>query len=122
MRAFLTGSRVHGVPREDSDIDLVLLIEEHEALTLHDLLTEEMGDDLSADMGCPAAGYEGLGKGVHIRIGKLNLICCWDEALFASWKLGTEALKQDRPHERARAVRLYRRLRRLLGIPSKGKG
>lgn len=35
--SFLTGSRVYGTPREDSDIDLVVLVHQEELDLLHKL-------------------------------------------------------------------------------------
>lgn len=72
MNAFLTGSRVYGTPRPDSDIDLVILV-----------------DGLTGD----ALELLKEGDGA-IRFGRLNLIACYDKQDFLNWKKGTDQLRE----------------------------
>lgn len=71
----LTGSRVYGIPRDDSDIDLVLLVDPDTS----DVLWEEA-----------QGGKVSVPKSV--RFGILNLILETSPAKFAAWKEGTEYL------------------------------
>lgn len=79
MKAFLTGSVVYGIPSEKSDIDLVVLTDEH---------TKNV---LACD-------------GFPIRFGCLNLILLTDEEQWAIWKKGTEDLEKIKPVSRETAV------------------
>jgi predicted nucleotidyltransferase len=91
MNAFLTGSRVYGTPREDSDIDLAVLMSSAELGALLRLADPE------------AQGHE-YEDGVSIRFGNLNLIvfCAKDE--FDAWRSATQELIARKPVTRAEAV------------------
>lgn len=73
--AFVTGSRRYGKPTPDSDLDLVILVEDEDA---QKLLIEHGGEQ------------DDDGRLV-IRFGKLNLIVCRDIEQYEAWKDGTEA-------------------------------
>lgn len=68
----LTGSHVYGSPRIDSDVDLVVLVDEETAKKLEDL----------SDRGT-----------YPVKFGNLNLILVTDERSFKVWKEGTEYLQ-----------------------------
>ena len=65
-RAFLTGSRVYGEPHDESDIDLVILVD-YKALKALKNFSESKKT---------------------IRFGKLNIIACQTEAEMAVWRVG----------------------------------
>jgi hypothetical protein len=62
---FITGSRIYGIPKKDSDLDMVIIAREHE----WDFLV-----DNSEQAGFP------------VRYGKLNLILCRNHKEYDSWK------------------------------------
>jgi predicted nucleotidyltransferase len=82
MNAFLTGSRAYGTPREDSDVDVVILVSpEAENVLL------------------------GLGaSGNGIRFGQLNLIICTEASRFDRWAEVTSQLVSRRPVSREDAI------------------
>lgn len=73
--SFITGSRVYGSPRDDSDLDIVVLVNPELAKLLADLCD-------------PMKPGE---KGVY-RFGKLNLIVTFTQEEFACWKIATDDL------------------------------
>jgi hypothetical protein len=112
--AVLTGSRAYGHPRPDSDIDLVILVDEPALAALE--ATQDRVDDeagtltrkhyVTQDYGL---SYEGRGRSASLRFGRLNLIATTNPDLYAAWKEGTEELvsraaTEKRPVERPEAV------------------
>lgn len=102
MTAFLTGSRVYGAPTEDSDIDLVVLVDE---------LTQ---DKLRGWSESPDWSYV-------VRFGRLNLICVTSEDELAAWRAGTASLRQrvsqtGRPIDREVAKEMMDMIRRTMGL------
>lgn len=97
MNAFVTGSRVYSTPREDSDIDLIVLLSSYEDI----LLLEELSE---------------LGK-QPIKFGRLNLIVTESEARFNCWKEGTEYLKSQKPVDRDEAIKYFNGLFESKGLP-----
>lgn len=93
MKAFLTGSQVYGKPEKDSDIDLVVYVDE---------TTKQKLIDLSDTGKMPCM------------FGKLNLIFATNEEEYGAWLLGKilseqAALKPTRQqafdlHEKARLL------------------
>lgn len=85
--AFITGSRAYGVPREDSDIDLAVVVSEHEAKLLRSLSDSTR----------------------KIVFGRLNLILFTNTELglkqYETWKKVNDALKLIAPVTRDVAVR-----------------
>jgi len=96
MEAFLTGSRAYGTPREDSDIDLVVLMSPADSRTLCDHV---QGDDM-AERG----EYDSGGHSFALRFGNLNLIVTTGWRHYACWRAGTEELVKRRPVTREEAV------------------
>lgn len=91
MRAFITGSRCYGTPRPDSDLDLVVLVDED---TLEQL--ESMAEELEPSV--PGVEYATL------RFGLLNVIALLDEGDFNTWRDVTRQLYERRPVTREQAV------------------
>lgn len=83
--AFVTGSRVYGTPREDSDVDLCVVISSEDLAVLTELAD---GDGASS---------------ASIRFGKLNLIAL-TPANYEAWLESTETLKLRKPVTRDEAV------------------
>lgn len=81
--AFLTGSRAYGMPREDSDIDICILV-----------------DDALSSLLFSASEQ----KGSSVRFGKLNLIVFSNRKDFERWREVTEHLITQRPVTREEAV------------------
>lgn len=106
-RAVLTGSQVYGQPTEESDVDLVVLVEQDD----FDKLLEHFPPtgDPDAYKGCPAQA---------VRCGKLNLIMVTSVDHLECWRGGTRMLKEraerEGPLPRSEAVALFRHLR---GLP-----
>lgn len=71
MKPFLTGSRAYGQPRPDSDIDLVMLVDENLAYQL--------------------AKLSDSGK-APIRFGNLNLVFVFSDKEYFAWQGATEEL------------------------------
>ncbi len=90
-RAFITGSRAHGTPRDDSDIDLAVPLHEKDYRTLWAL-----------------AGA--LGK---LQFGNLNLVafnmdCPKDAKRFRAWKKTNYELCYRGPVTKEEACKAYR--------------
>ena len=67
MRAFLTGSQIYGTPTEKSDIDLVVLMDDEDRMTLHSLV----GD--SEEVVPARQDFNGYGVGsLNLKFGRLN--------------------------------------------------
>lgn len=101
MKCLLTGSRVYGTPRLDSDVDMVVLIEDPED---YYILAQEsefntQGAKLRADQ-----SYNGR----SLRFGKLNIIAVLkDEMVFEAWRKGTDFLKSIRPVTKEQACLIF---------------
>lgn len=91
MNAFITGSQAYGVPREDSDIDLVVLLG---ASQLEGLIL----------LAHPGSGSAAAASSASLRFGNLNLICHTKEETFAAWKKATLELIDRKPVTRDEAV------------------
>lgn len=96
MRAFITGSRAYGKPREDSDIDLVVRVSGDAAELLWDLSED--------DKSC--------------RFGRLNLILCTTDEKFAAWKVATQQMIEGgKKLSRVAAKEIILSLMESVGIP-----
>lgn len=101
--AFITGSHAYGIPTEESDVDLVMLVEPE---TLH-LLVALFGDpgtqeDLALYNDLPTA---------QLRVGKLNLIVSTTVRHYRQWLRGTKALKAQAPVTREQACAMFKEIR-----------
>lgn len=102
MRSFMTGSRVYGVPKDESDFDLVILMDREEAVKLL---------YFSDNNGEKQDNYTEM-KSLPMRFGKLNIIAVFTEADMAVWKLGTKQLVQENNVSRDRAIEVFSELRK----------
>jgi hypothetical protein len=102
-KPFLTGSRVYGTPREDSDIDLVALVSDKD---LYELVKAA---EATGGLGSGQDEYE---DGRSLRFGKLNLLCVTKKRHFDIWKLGTLELMAMAPVTRDHAIQHLAKLRR----------
>lgn len=92
--SFLTGSHVYGTPNEDSDIDLVCL----------------MNRDEMQHLAALSEGYQSFdeyGCGMSLRFGKLNLIALSSERLFELWRESTDYCKSIAPLTKAEAKLIF---------------
>lgn len=96
--AFLTGSRAYGIPKENSDIDVVILITK-EALSK----IFEYGPVTPDD-----AHYGSAETGVSLRIGNLQLIFVASQAQYDAWLKGTKELKAKSPVTRDEAIEHFK--------------
>jgi predicted nucleotidyltransferase len=112
MRSFLTGSRVYGTPRQDSDIDLVVLVSEGDLIAL-----SKLADELK-DLESPGGAY--YEDGTSLRFGKLNLLCVTEEKHFDVWRKGTEELMLIAPVTREHACGFLDGLRKRAKISGWG--
>lgn len=94
-KSFATGSRVYGKPRKDSDIDLVVLVDQFTMELLLDLADE----DVQSNNGYDPADARCL------RFGKLNLLCCMSVKHFDIWKKGTDILVARRNRRQTPVLR-----------------
>jgi hypothetical protein len=95
VKGVLTGSRVYGTPREDSDIDLVLYGSQEDLC----LLTGE-SDHRFQNPNVQHA--DGTYAGRSLRFGNLNVIYLDDYSgvnadLFSAWEAGTAFLEKIKP-------------------------
>lgn len=99
MKAFITGSHAYGKPHPESDVDLVLRVDEKTRANLVRLLAEtgEVGDQYEAGV-------------LQFKTGKLNLILCVTDAQYGAWKTGTDGLCALAPVTREQAVTLFKSL------------
>lgn len=98
MRAFLTGSRAYGTPRETSDTDLVVFVTEKD---IEVLISQGHQRDFGSGTG--------LGN-VSLRFGGMNLICLTDITDYEIWAEGTKRLIERAPVTRQEAVAMFDRL------------
>lgn len=94
--SFLTGSRVYGTPTDESDIDLVVRMND--------------GDIEDLKMLCGEDLHEYGGEHCSLHFGTLNLIICADDMRFESWRKGTEELIRRAPVTREEAVEHFQSL------------
>ncbi len=95
MKACLTGSRVYGTPRPDSDLDCVILVEDEDDWDLlshnQDFTQKKMP---SFDMSNTQGGYCGR----SLRYGKMNVSAVLrDKRVYEAWEKGTRFLKAIKP-------------------------
>lgn len=108
MQGFFTGSRVYGTPREDSDLDLCVLVTADEFDTLLEAVeevTDKLGDPMSKD---EALAPSGKCPDQSLRFGKLNMICMIEPQelwQYKAWQTGTANLFARKPVTRDDAVR-----------------
>lgn len=112
--SFLTGSRVYGEPKPDSDIDLVVSpLSSSEYSKLAQFADKDMEIQKHEPSGHPNLGHKSL------RFGKLNLIIPADFDQYSAWAVGTRNLHlrsviENRKIGREEAIAVFTKLRRLL--------
>jgi predicted nucleotidyltransferase len=106
LKAFVTGSRAYGTPREDSDIDLVVMVSLRDMERLRDQHDERPARD-DDDEG----EYPDVPDQAQLRFGRLNLLCVTQEDDYEAWRSGTEELIARSPVTRAEAVEVFDRKR-----------
>lgn len=85
MNAFITGSHAYGQPTKDSDVDLVVFVEDpSEAETLR-IAASRVGGVCQPDKDYPP-------HSMSLRFGRLNLIVCLEKGMFKAWRDGTDQL------------------------------
>lgn len=96
LKPFLTGSHAYGTPTAESDVDLVVLVDNLELRKLIELKLENADpkESTSAEGACTAS----------LRFGELNLILTHREDIFRAWQCATENLKSKAPVTRETAV------------------
>lgn len=102
MRGFETGSRVYGIPRPDSDYDLVILGNEREYQFL--LSLQDQHD------GCILREHEALYPSCSIYIGELNVIFCRSRWQYFKWWLAMKICKLCGPLSREDCVRVHKKI------------
>jgi len=95
--SILTGSHVYGKPRPDSDMDIVMVLNE-EALAL---------------LKSKADTWFGLPNGDSLHFGHLNVIATTDEGIYRKWVAAMYAARSERPVTKDRAIELHEKY----GIP-----
>lgn len=104
MNAFLTGSQIYGSPTENSDIDLVVSMDDENRARLWALVKDsEKKANFNTD-----ADY---GGNLNLQFGRLNLIVLKSDIEMANWKVGTVMLERQGPVSRERAVEVLKALR-----------
>lgn len=98
LQGFLTGSRVYGTPREDSDIDIVVFVSQNDLELLAEIALPKVDDP-----------YEGMAT-AYLRFDKLNLLCVSEESDYEVWRQGTLDLIARKPVTRAEAVEHFEML------------
>jgi len=119
LQPFVTGSRAYGMPRPDSDVDLVALVTEADLAILLQLadngkaIQEHAGDyDDHSDV-----RHERI---VPLRFGKLNLLCTIYPEVAGAWRAATERLRSTRQtlsgYSRVDAVGYLQKVFAALGV------
>lgn len=86
--SFLTGSRVYGIPNEDSDVDLVVLVTEEEKQKLIE----------KSDNGQLPCMY-----------GPLNIIPVTSGEMYLKWQTALRECEQQKPVSRNEAVAIHQK-------------
>lgn len=98
---FVTGSQAYGVPREDSDIDLVVAVPDELRQYLASVCDNQSGR---------------LGQR-SMRFGRLNLLCATTPEQYEAWHAGTtELLSEEESADRDHAREVIGNWRQRLGV------
>lgn len=110
-KAFLTGSRAYGVPSENSDVDLCVLVDEPTLAVLRGLAVRKEEVAKNGPDGRPRSlssrdRAEDPGDSLYFGgASGLNLICHTNPHAFAAWRAATLTLAARRPVTREEAIR-----------------
>lgn len=88
MKAFLTGSQIYGIPKPESDIDLVILT------------TKEVKKELIK---------QSDNKALPCQFGKLNIIITTNIIQYILWYLSKLRCMQDKPITRDKAIEIHKK-------------
>jgi hypothetical protein len=97
MKAFITGSHAYGCPHNESDLDLVVLMNKEDLEYIRNVFPEAR-------------------SGSGFRFGSLNLIVCISETAFNVWKETTGNLREIRPVSREVACEVFANARHDAGL------
>lgn len=100
---FITGSHAYGTPNENSDVDLVVLMDESVMHNIKDLLEIPRID--------PKTGYPN-----PIYAGNLNIIAVHTDLEYDAWQNATNYLKSRRPVSREFAIAYIKEEKRKLRV------
>lgn len=103
MDAFISGSFAYGTPGPESDIDLVIEIDDEGLTTLEEQFVDQLTNTESGDPYPESSSC--------FRFGKLNLIAVSNPKLYETWKQGTEELIARKPVTRDEAIEVMRKKR-----------
>jgi hypothetical protein len=111
--SFITGSYAYGTPEFDSDLDVVIRMD-NDVDGFFKLV--EMGQCAET-----CYGGEGVNGQVSLRFGKLNLIVCLNDTYFLAWKTATAMIQDIRSTTGKRVdkdlyVEVFRRVFNDLGL------
>ena len=102
MNAFITGSHAYGTPDEDSDVDLVVLVQS--GANTDEKLRELADDPYSTP----------------VMYGDLNLIICTDPVQFTVWHAATIYMARNKknhgPYDKDQAKKVLDQYRKRAGI------
>lgn len=88
---------MYGQPREDSDVDLCILVSQEEAEVLGACADE------------PNAHRSGWGS-FPVRYGRLNIIVCTNPRTYRNWKRGRDNLKAQAPVTKEQARKMFNQM------------
>lgn len=99
MSAFITGSHAYGVPRPDSDIDIVILLPWDD----YKILCKRTWDETYV-----YGGGRSDPTSLRIKHGKVDLIITGYFAFFQAWQWANSLLKKEQLVSRERAVEVIK--------------
>lgn len=107
--ACLTGSQVYGAPRNDSDVDVVVMMPADVIEALQFLLPEFCGPTTDETISDRALEMTQL----SLKCGKINIVAVSSPDDLAAWKAGTsqlfdESRQHGSPCDRERAIEVLR--------------
>lgn len=114
MKSLLTGSRVYGTPRKDSDIDIVILATPAEFQTF-----QRFSDDqgLLSEYHGPEEYCSGP-RSLNVKSGGINIVVFTDPREYDAWQEATGLLERSAPVTRQTAVDIIKgRVSRATGRP-----
>lgn len=113
MKALLTGSHVYGTPTNRSDVDLVIRCDVGTRDRLIELIRPIRPE-------VAEAAEEGDYEVTQVKISSgrrdLNILFAVTDEEYLAWATGTAKLTSEQPVTRDRAVKVFRKLRKMLGV------
>jgi hypothetical protein len=87
----LTGSRVYGTPRDDSDLDLCILVSDDEYNQF--LVTADRDPDGDRVAGSECGTAEWSRRTRSFRFGRLNVLVTTSRKMYEAWQKATDELR-----------------------------